>query len=382
MGVGIILIVVGVLVGGIMVAAPRGIWWATQSWKFRHPEANEPSDLSYGMTRASGVLLICLALVMGSVVISDSLSTSAAEKREQEAEAQQKAAEAAFVVPAPEKRGLLPVIGYVARYVPAGVAVDVYYTAPPRSVPDYVRAMSDRFTYPCASVPTKTPRDDGRIDVTVELSWAPERLGDMDQNDSCRIGAAAKMEDVSLGPFPAMTPVITTSGPILAAGGERVAAAVGNVVPELAEVPNADGSVPAVSDRGVLPIVSYAIVPGYGLYHDAQYLEVSYLVPKGVQVDDRTSSSQPSGGCQVVPALSGLGTPTVTVNVKLRWSDAGSGPDTDEAGCRTGSPQVRVMTSRWGKITDGTTVLTDGPVADKAGAEVSGAGPGNRVPRS
>ncbi|TVY06123.1 hypothetical protein FPV58_02385 [Mycolicibacterium porcinum] len=108
MGVGIILIVVGVLVGGIMVAAPRGIWWATQSWKFRHPEANEPSDLSYGMTRASGVLLICLALVMGGVVISDSLSTSAAEKREQEAEAQQKAAEAAFVVPAPEKRGLLP----------------------------------------------------------------------------------------------------------------------------------------------------------------------------------------------------------------------------------------------------------------------------------
>ncbi|OCB47398.1 hypothetical protein A5721_09350 [Mycobacterium vulneris] len=54
------------------------------------------------------MLLICLALVMGSVVISDSQSTSAAEKREQEAEAQQKAAEAAFVVPAPEKRGLLP----------------------------------------------------------------------------------------------------------------------------------------------------------------------------------------------------------------------------------------------------------------------------------
>ncbi|PEG58028.1 hypothetical protein H5U98_21980 [Mycolicibacterium boenickei] len=186
----------GVLVGGVMVAGPKGIWWATQSWKFRHPEANEPSDLSYGMTRASGVLLICLALVMGSVVISDSLSMSAAEKREQEAEAQQKAAE------------------------------------------------------------------------------------------------------------------------------------------------------------------------------------------KGVQLDDGTSSSQPPGGCQVVPALSRLGTSTVTVNVKLRWSDAGGGPDADKAGCRTGSPEVRAMTSRWGKITDGTTVLTDGPIADKAGTEVSGVGPGNRVPRS
>ncbi|WP_336470697.1 DUF6199 family natural product biosynthesis protein [Mycolicibacterium peregrinum] len=52
---GIFLIVVGVLVGGVMAAAPRGIWWATQSWKFRNPEANEPSDTAYGMTRVGGV---------------------------------------------------------------------------------------------------------------------------------------------------------------------------------------------------------------------------------------------------------------------------------------------------------------------------------------
>ncbi|MGV0741585.1 hypothetical protein [Mycolicibacterium sp. XJ870] len=228
-------------------------------------------------------------------------------------------------------------------------------------------------------MPTETPGDDGRLDVTVELSWAPTRLGDMDQNDGCRVDRGHKMERESLGPFLA-APVITTNGPILTEDGTEVAAAVGNIVPELAEVPNADGSVPAVSDRGVLPIVGYAIdtVDDRG-----QYLEVSYLVPNGVRVDDGgSSSSRPSGGCQVAPAVSGLGTDTVTVNVGLRWSDAG-GPhdDEDDAHCRAGGSGMRVMTSRWGEITDSTTILTDGPIADEAGAGIAGAAPGNRVPR-
>lgn len=166
------------------------------------------------------------------------------------------------------------------------------------------------------------------------------------------------------------------------AGGKEVAAAVGNVVPELADVPNADGSAPVVTDRGVLPIVGYDIASGYGgISKDAQYLEVSYLVPKGVRVDDRSSSSHPIRGCQAVPAVSGLGTATVTVNVKLRWSDAGGQSDNDNAKCRIVGSGMWVMTSRWGEITDSATILTDGPVADKAGAEVVGAAPGNRVPR-
>ncbi|OBB33336.1 hypothetical protein A5792_09265 [Mycolicibacterium peregrinum] len=379
MGVGIFLIVVGVLVGGVMAAAPKRIWWATQSWKFRNPEANEPSDAAYGLTRAGGVFVILLALFVGWSVIHSDFQ----RKNRSEAQAQQQAAEAAFVVPQPETRGLLPVIGYIARYVPVGVSVDLYYTAPSRSVPGYIRTMSERFTYPCASVPTKTPGDDGRLDVTIGLSWAPERLGDMDQNDSCRIGNGAKLEKVSLGPFPAAAPMITTSGPILTEDGKGVAAAVGNVVPELAEVPNADGSVPRVSDRGALPIVGYAIEAGSGGIHkDAQFLEVSYLVPKGVQVEDGISSSSRSGGCQAVPTVSGLGTSTVTVNVRLRWSEAGQHPATDDAQCRAGGSQVRVKTSRWGEITDSTTIVTDGPVSNEAGVEVSGAVPGNRVPRS
>ncbi len=372
------MIVVGVLVGGVMAASPRRIWWATQSWKFRNPEANEPSDAAYGMTRAGGVFVILLALFLGASIIHSDFQ----RKDRREAEEQRQAAEAAFVVPAPEKRGQLPVIGYVARQVPKGVAVDLYYTAPPRSVPDYIQRMAERFSYPCTSVPKQIPGDDGQLAVSVEVVWAPTNLRDMEQNDSCRTGLWAKLEKVFLGPFPAATPVITTNGPILAADGTEVAAAVGNVVPQLAEVPNANGSVPAVSDRGVLPIVGYAIgAASGGIHNGAQYLDVSYLVPTGVRVDDGSSSSGPSGGCQVVPAVSGLGTPTVTVNVKLRWSDAGGHPGNGEAECRIGGSGVRVMTSRWGEITDSATILTDGPIAADTGAEVAGATAGNRVPR-
>ena len=376
---GILVIVVGLVVGGVMVAAPRGIWWATESWKFRNPEANEPSEAAYGMSRVGGVIFVIVALVLGGSIISNDL----ADKEKREAKAQQEAAEAAFVAPPAQSRGLLPVIGYVTEYVPVGVAVRVYYTAPSRSVPGYVRDSTDRFTYPCASVPHKASGEDGRVDVTVELSWAPRKLADMNQDGDCRVGGGGELESLSLGVFPSAAPVITTSGPILAPGGAVAAAVPGTAVPELVDVPYRDGTVPVLSDRGVLPIVSYAVKSGYGgSPDDAKFLEVSYLVPENATIGEKSSSRYPARGCQVAPTLSGLGTPTVTVNVALRWSDAGGRPDTENSACRAAGSRMRVMASRWGEITDSTKILTDGPVADKAGVEVSAAAPGNQVPRS
>ncbi|MGV0741584.1 DUF6199 family natural product biosynthesis protein [Mycolicibacterium sp. XJ870] len=135
MGAGILIIVVGVLLGGVMAAAPRGIWWATQSWKFRNPEANEPSELSYVMTRAGGVLLVVFALGFGGVLIADDRNKAAAAAEAAERKRAAEEAEAAFERPPAEIRGLLPVIGYVVRHAPKGVSVDLYYTAPSRSVP-------------------------------------------------------------------------------------------------------------------------------------------------------------------------------------------------------------------------------------------------------
>lgn len=105
----------GVLVGVVMVAAPRGIWWATESWKFRNPEANEPSDTSYALSRVGGVVVIIVALALGTSIIAQDHTKTQADKREQEAQAQREAEEAAFVVPPPESRGALPVIASTSR---------------------------------------------------------------------------------------------------------------------------------------------------------------------------------------------------------------------------------------------------------------------------
>lgn len=36
-----------ILLGFASLAFPQQIWWATQAWKYRSPEANEPSVAGY-----------------------------------------------------------------------------------------------------------------------------------------------------------------------------------------------------------------------------------------------------------------------------------------------------------------------------------------------
>ncbi|MED5812407.1 DUF6199 family natural product biosynthesis protein [Mycolicibacterium sp. 050232] len=373
MGVGIILIVAGVLVGGVMAAAPRGIWWATQSWKFRNPEANEPSDLSYGMTRASGVVLICVALVMGSVLISDDLSKSAREKREREAEAQQQAAEAAFVVPPPENRGQLPVVGYFAEEYPRGVEFEVFYIAPERSVQHYVRMSSERFSFPCYTSATVTRGDGGRVTVNAELIWAPTKLGDMDESDDCRLGRRHEIHSADVDQVTATTPILTDSSIVNLNGTEIASATTGNAVPKLTEEPDANGTRATVSDRGVLPIV------GYGINDD--YLDISYLRPRHSGARAGRLDEWPEDGCEIDPIITGLDTGTVTVNLRLRWANVyGYFDDEDDKKCVMGDGWSGVMTSRWNKVTGAPVVLTDGPIVDADGKVLIPAAPGNLVP--
>lgn len=380
MGVGIFLIVVGVLVGGVMAAAPRGIWWATQSWKFRNPEANEPSDVAYGMTRVGGVLLVIVALVLGGVVIANGLSKSARDKREKEAKEQQQAAEAAFVVPPPEKRGALPVIGYFAKEYPRGLEVKVYYIAPEKAVAPYVRTMSagSRFSYPCYSSATVIDGADGRRTVDAELVWAPTKLGDVEHADDCRLGNKHVIHTVDVRDVTATTPILT-NGPIVNLNGSEILrAAPGNAVPRLTEELDTDGVRPTVSDRGAVPITAYEInlAPGNG----KRYLDISYMVPEG-GAGAGSLNGWPIGGCEITPIITGQGTDTITVNLRLRWSNSnGHYDDDDDAKCNTGNMHPGAGASRWIDVTGVPTILTDGPVADRRGTIVMPPAPGNRIP--
>lgn len=236
MGTAILVIVVGVLVGGAMVTSPQRIWWLTESWKFKNPEANEPSDTAYGMTRAGGVFVILLALFVGWSVIHSEFE----RKNRREAEQQRKAAEAAFVVPRPENRGQLPVIGYSTDKFPKGIEITVYYLAPRESVRVAVRDSAShgpfKSSFPCYTSAAWGPATDAPRLVNPELFWAPEELGAVAKSERCHPGVGSKVHETSRfvdGPVP--PPVVTDSAIVDRYGNEILPAAAGNVVPKLPE---------------------------------------------------------------------------------------------------------------------------------------------------
>ncbi|WP_135453189.1 DUF6199 family natural product biosynthesis protein [Mycobacterium sp. DL99] len=232
MGAGILVIVVGVLVGGAMATSPKRIWWVTQSWKFKDPEANEPSDTAYGMTRAGGVFVILLALFLGASTIHSHFQ----RQNRREAQEQQQAAEAAFVAPAPENRGQLPVIGYFAEERERGATITVYYLAPGESVREAISHMNHRDSYPCYTSAGPSPAWDAPPVVNPELIWAPKELGDLAKSEGCRPGAGREVHETSRFVDSSVAlPVVTDSAIVDRNGTEIRPAAPGNVVPKLSE---------------------------------------------------------------------------------------------------------------------------------------------------
>ncbi|MGE2713341.1 DUF6199 family natural product biosynthesis protein [Mycolicibacterium litorale] len=382
MGSGVLIIVVGVAVGALMIAAPKGIWWATQSWKFRNPEVNEPSDAAYSMTRFGGVVFIVIALGLGGTIIADGGKKRADDRAQQE----QDAAGAAFVPPPPDNRGGLPVVGYFAEPVPNGIAVSLYYLAPADSTSAQMRAMAKSMgtvdlSYPCYSSPRQTTDSDGRITFNTELVWAPKHLSDLDRADSCRMGRRHRVERVSLGPLPTLPPIVTDM-PIANLDGTEIApAAPGNAVPRLAEKPhiNPSGSRPTFHIRGRIPIVGYQLrtareTPG------ERVLGITYLQPKDADTHPG-DIGQPRMGCEVVPTITGLGTDTVTVDLWLYWSNpSGSYGEEDDERCVTDGDWAQPANTNWTQLTGNPTVLTNGPVSAPDGTVILPAAPGNRVP--
>jgi len=84
MGLGIVVLLIGVPLSFLMWFKPRELWRATESWKFRDPEANEPSDFAYRLvaigTTALTVLLAVLAFTRPDSVDSASTTSTRSTK--------------------------------------------------------------------------------------------------------------------------------------------------------------------------------------------------------------------------------------------------------------------------------------------------------------
>ncbi|MBB2991257.1 hypothetical protein FHR72_002741 [Mycolicibacterium iranicum] len=231
---GLVLLVLGVLVGGVMVWKPRALWWAFESWKFRNPEANEPSDAAYMMTRLSGVGLVVLSVVLGVALMRDGRT----EQEEQRAAEEQAAADAAFVPPSPEVRALLPVVGAFAES--GGNVAEVFFQVPENAFSERIRSSQSSsstrlFTVPCYYKPVVTDAPDGRTLVNVELIWQPQKRADAAKSDACRLGGDRKTEKQFVrSPAGSPPPIVLTDAAIVTASGTEVTpAAPGNPVPAL-----------------------------------------------------------------------------------------------------------------------------------------------------
>src|SRR5688572_8600513 len=70
-----------------MLLSPQSLFWKTAAWQFRHPEANEPSEIAYGLGRVVGAGMVLLGIVV--IVISISEPTDAEREAEEQQEEQE-----------------------------------------------------------------------------------------------------------------------------------------------------------------------------------------------------------------------------------------------------------------------------------------------------
>jgi hypothetical protein len=133
---------------------------------------------------------------------------------------------------------------------------------------------------------------------------------------------------------------------------------------------------PKPQERGELPIVGYRIDDGY--------VDIYYLSPAGAQATNGGMNTEPRDGCQMIQTVTGLGTERVTIDLQLFWSNRFGYLDkaTDEKCQVTGtwSPNSLIAPIRVANVSPGTTILTNGAVAEPNGKVLKPAAPGNVVP--
>lgn len=240
MGVAILCLVIGIPLGLFMLLRPKTIWWATESWKYKDPEANEPSEVAYGMQALGGLFVIIAAVILAGLAWSTERDKTAAEA-EQKKKDDWNAAVAAYKPPKPEDRGALPIIGYISK--PQGksprVEYEVFYLQPPNVYPADYKDFSyqHKGLYQCVSrVRGYAPEGVNPVPVHANLSWEPDvPQVDSGASDACNTRDIAQSHEIkSKSVYVDPGAGLVTDSPIVDAHGVvLVPAKPGNTIPKL-----------------------------------------------------------------------------------------------------------------------------------------------------
>lgn len=243
MGFVVLVVIIGIPTGLIMLLRPRKLWWAAESWKYKNPEANEPSDASYAMTALGG-----LVVIVASIFIAILGWSAQNDKAEREAEQKQRdewnAAVQAYQPPKPERRGALPVIGYVVDPVGSDrtqIATAYFLVPPDTGLKGYRSWRNMRGAEQCvASTSSRPPVDGAPAHMTVELLWAPD-VPQMSStaSDKCTTRDISSTHEIKSEVITARSDAgFVTDSPIVDRDGKiLVPAGPGNVVPKLQRAP-------------------------------------------------------------------------------------------------------------------------------------------------
>ncbi|KAA0086435.1 hypothetical protein CIW52_00335 [Mycolicibacterium sp. P9-64] len=190
MGFAIVVLLIGVPLTALMWFKPRALWRATESWKFRDPEANEPSDFAYRLsaigTAAGTALLTVMALTWPDSVDTASTSktstTSAYSSRTSTTLALPPPT--AFMPPPGMTRGSLPMIGYLTTPQPDGTLIATVYLWAPE-VTSKIPAGNPPPPAPCELGPKVRGAGTDHVTVDVDLVWQPTTTSGLPMNYDC-----------------------------------------------------------------------------------------------------------------------------------------------------------------------------------------------------
>ena len=80
----ILILVVAVPLILWQIFSPKTQWQALESWKYKNPDANEPSDTNYGLRQIGGVISLIMLVVMGFMLYGLHQDTVAQEREREE----------------------------------------------------------------------------------------------------------------------------------------------------------------------------------------------------------------------------------------------------------------------------------------------------------
>jgi hypothetical protein len=244
MGGAIFFVLIGVPIGLFMLLRPRKMWWLFDSWKYKNPEANEPSDAAYAMTAFSGLAIIIGVIFCSAMFWSadnDYKEVIAEQDAKAQAEKARKEAVKNYVAPPAQNRGPLPFVGYTVEASPNGKQrYEIWYLQPPNVYSSDLKNLGQKGLFNCVTH-VRLDRASTPVAASANLSWEPTAPPRGGESDKCVVGDLSQQRvklEKEWAYFDGKAPEIVTDSAIVGPSGNVIVAAKpGNVLPRLAVAP-------------------------------------------------------------------------------------------------------------------------------------------------